>query len=97
MVEMDYSVAYFKMLLVHGGIVAILLFIKRYIEKKSPLKKGSFKILSQQMIDPKNRLSHIKFKDKEYLVVTGESGFLVDSFKSFEEDLKEEIENTNDN
>jgi flagellar biogenesis protein FliO len=97
MVEMDYSVAYFKMLLALGGIIAFLLLVKRYVEKKTPLKKGSFKILSQQMIDPKNKLSHIKFKDKEYLIVTGESGFLVDSFKSFENDLKEKIENTNDN
>jgi len=96
MVEMDYSFAYLKMLLALGAIVGFLLLIKRYVEKNSPLKKGAVKILSQQMLDAKNRISLIRYKDNDYLIVSGENGFLVDKFKSFDKDLKEEIENIND-
>jgi len=96
-VEVDYSLAYLKMLLALGVIIAILFFIKKYIHKITPLKKGDLQILSQQMLDRKNILSHIKFRDKEYLIVTGESGFLIDKFDSFEDNLKETIEDTNDN
>jgi hypothetical protein len=39
MVEMDYSVAYFKMLLVFGSTIVFLLFIK----EKITFKKGKFK------------------------------------------------------
>jgi len=96
MVDINYSFAYVKMLLVLAGIVAFLLFIKKLVEKKLPQAKSGIKILSQQMIDSKNRLSLIKYKDKEYLLVTGESGFLIDSYESFDKSLKEEIEDTDD-
>jgi len=96
MVEMDYSFAYLKMLLALGAIIGVLLLIKRYLQAKLPQTKSGIKILSQQMLDHKNRLSLVKYRDKEYLIVTGESGFLVDRYDSFEKDLKEEVENTND-
>jgi len=96
MVDINYSLAYMKMLLVLGLIVGVLLFIKRYMQNKLPHSKSGIKVISQQMLDHKNRLSLIKYKDKEYLIVTGENGFLVDKFESFDKNLKEEIENAND-
>jgi len=96
MVEINYSFAYLKMLFVLGLIVGVLLLIKKYLQNRLPQAKSGIKVLSQQMLDHKNRLSLIKYRDKEYLLVTGESGFLVDKFDSFDKSLKEEVENTND-
>ncbi len=100
MVEMNYSLAYLKMLLALGAIVGVLLFIKRYMEKKTPLGKSSIKILSQQMLDTKNKISLVRYKDKEYLIATGESGFLIDRFDTFDTTLdtklKETVEDDND-
>ena len=96
MVEMNYSLAYAKMLLVLGVIVGGLLLIKKYVQKKLPLNKGNIQVLSQQMIDTKNKITLIRYKDKEYLIATGESGFLIDKFDTFDTTLKEEIEDDND-
>ena len=44
------------------------------------LKKKEIDILDLRVVDPKNRLVLFRCRDKEYLVMTGETNCVVDSF-----------------
>ena len=94
---MDYTLSYIKMLVVLAIIIAFLLFMKKIVEKKNitGLISNDIQIKSTKMIDTKNRISVISYKDKEYLVLLGDNNLLLDSFDSFDKDLKEVIEKTN--
>ena len=102
MVEMDYSdytYAYIKMLLALGFIVAVLYILKRYIESKNLTtshKTQDIKIVSQKMIDTKNRITLIRYRDREYLLLIGEKSFMIDKFDTFEKVIKDN-ENINNN
>ena len=96
MIEMDYSYAYMKMLLALFVIVIFLYLVKKYIEKKNLLftnQKNDIKILSQKFIDTKNKITLIKYKDKEYLLYIGENSFLIDKFDNFETILQKKQDN----
>ena len=92
MVEVDYSLAYLKMILALGAIVAFLFWLKRYLMKKNYLslqKSDDIKIITQKPLDSKNKITLISYKDKEYLLMVGESGFKIDEYK------KEDFEDIN--
>ena len=80
------------MLLALGFVVGLLFLIKRFLEKKLPQTKSGVKIISHQMIDSKNKITIFHHKNKEYIIATGESGFLIDK----KDITKEDIENDND-
>lgn len=97
---MEYSFAYLKMIGVLAGIILLLLYVKKFLEKKNILNQNSndLVIKSQKMIDTKNRVALLGYKDKEYLVLLGDNNLLLDSFDSFDTKLKEaQDEETNDN
>jgi len=85
MVEVDYSLAYLKMLLALGVIVAFLLWLKKYLIKKnfSDIQKSDdIKIITQKPLDTKNKITLISFKNKEYLLLVGDSsGYKIDEFE----------------
>ena len=56
-------------------------------------KKSSITLLDAKNIDPKNRLVLIQCKNKEYLLLTGQSNTLIDTFEIEESNLSEEKEN----
>ena len=56
-------------------------------------KKSSITLLDAKNIDPKNRLVLIQCKNKEYLVLTGQSNTVIDTFEIEESNLSEEKEN----
>ncbi len=89
---MEYSFAYIKMLLALGAIVAFLFWLKSYLIKKNFIdikKNEDIKIIAQKPLDSKNRVTIIKYKNKEYLLLVGESGYLIDKFDTFDKVLKE--------
>ena len=47
-------------------------------------KKSEMNILDIRVIDPKNRLVLFRCRDKDYLVLTGETNCVVDSFAAQE-------------
>ncbi len=61
-------------------------------------KKSKIKVVEQKFLDPKNRVVLINFKDREYLILIGESNLLLDDYKEkanvpkFEGYLKENEE-----
>ena len=85
MVEMDYSLSYLKMLLALGAIVGFLLWLKKYILSKnfSDIQKSDdIKIITQKPLDTKNKITLISFKNKEYLLLVGDSsGYKIDEFE----------------
>ena len=85
MVEVDYSLAYLKMLLALGVIVVFLLWLKKYLIKKnfSDIQKSDdIKIITQKPLDTKNKITLISFKNKEYLLLVGDSsGYKIDEFE----------------
>ena len=48
------------------------------------------------MIDTKNRITLIRYRDREYLLLIGEKSFMIDKFDTFEKVIKEN-ENINNN
>ncbi len=77
--------AYLKMLAALGAIVAFLLWIKKYILSKnfSDIQKSDdIKIITQKPLDTKNKITLISFKNKEYLLLVGDSsGYKIDEFE----------------
>jgi len=97
---MQYSLAYLKMLVVLGAIIMLLLYVKKLLEKKNFLNinNNDLVIKSQKMIDTKNRVALLGYKNREYLVILGENNLLLDSFDSFDKKLEEvQDKNTNNN
>jgi len=94
LVEVNYTFAYMKMLLALGVIVALLLWLKRYLIKKNYAnfqKSVEIKVITQKQLDHKNKVTLISYKDKEYLLLIGDDGsFLIDKFESFDKVLKEQ-------
>ena len=52
-------------------------------------KNNSIVLLEAKAVDPKNRLVLIRCKNKEYLILTGESNTIVDSFDVAENNIQE--------
>lgn len=52
-------------------------------------KKNGIVLLDAKPVDPKNRLVLVRCKNKEYLLLTGESNVVVDSFAAAENDIQE--------
>lgn len=52
-------------------------------------KSNSIALLEAKAVDPKNRLVLIRCKNKEYLILTGESNTVVDSFDVAENNIQE--------
>jgi len=96
---MEYSFAYLKMLVILAAIIMLLLYVKKILEKKNLLNqnKNDLVIKSQKMIDTKNRVALLGYKDKEYLVILGDNNLLLDSFDSYEKVAREQDEKTNNN
>ena len=53
-------------------------------------KKAEINILDIRVVDPKNRLVLFRCQDKDYLILTGETNCVVDSFAA-QEQTKEEL------
>ena len=92
-----------------GAIDGSWLFQRGASLPKKADQKSSIKLLQQRVLDHKNRVVLISFKNKEYLLLLGESNILLDSFDSTKQDslfqshlneneeaLKEFITNHND-
>ncbi|HIO90673.1 MAG TPA: hypothetical protein EYG69_02765 [Campylobacterales bacterium] len=96
---MEYSFAYLKMLVILAAIIMLLLYVKKILEKKNLLNqnKNDLVVKSQKMIDTKNRVALLGYKDKEYLVILGDNNLLLDSFDSYEKVAREQDEKTNNN
>ena len=52
-------------------------------------KKAEINILDIRVIDPKNRLVLFHCRDKDYLILTGETNCVVDSFAAQEQTKKD--------
>ncbi len=52
-------------------------------------KSNSIVLLEAKAVDPKNRLVLIRCKNKEYLILTGESNTVIDSFDVAENNIQE--------
>ena len=100
MAEIDYSYAYFKMLFVLTFIIILLYLIKKFIEKKNlhPLNNtNEIKIISQKMVDTKNKITLIECRGKSYLLMIGEKSFLIDKYENFEKIIQEKTDENIDN
>jgi len=79
------------------GVIFLLTYLfKRFGTRwitgiSSSVKKSEINILDLRVIDPKNRLVLFRLRNKDYLVLTGETNCVVDSF------LCEDQEKTHDN
>lgn len=88
----DFSFAFAKVILVMALLILALWFLKKWIVKKSGASwlfgenasTGNIKILAQKPIDMRNRILLIGYEEKKYLVLTGDSNLLLDSFEDEE-------------
>lgn len=100
MAEIDYSYAYFKMLFVLTSIIILLYLIKKFIEKKNLHPLGNtheIKVVSQKMLDTKNKITLIECRGKAYLLMIGEKSFLIDKYDNFEKIIQEKKDENIDN
>ncbi len=96
----DFTFAFIKVLFVLGFMIAVLWGLKRWIEKKnrsgswlfqSNEEDQSIKIITQKPIDMKNKITLLKFRDKEYLVLLGENNLLLDKFHADEDEIFDKL------
>ena len=96
----DFTFAFIKVLFVLGFMIAVLWGLKRWIEKKnrsgswlfqSNEEDQSIKIITQKPIDMKNKITLLKFRDKEYLVLLGENNLLLDKFHADEDEMFDKL------
>jgi flagellar biogenesis protein FliO len=90
------------MLLVLAIIIVALLYIKKYIESRDLFKNRSegITIKSIKMIDTKNKIALASYRDRDYLLLLGESNLVIDSFdcdNSFDKSLEEAIDEDSNN
>jgi len=85
--------AYLKVLLVLAVLIGFLYLFKNWLlkrggkiqgnwlfDKSAQREKSDIKIVQQKGIDVKNRVALIAYKEKEYLVLLGNSNVVLDSF-----------------
>lgn len=107
--DIDISYKYTLVILVLLGLILFLYFFKNKFlgtlnGKESWLfkpvkseKKEHIKITHKKMIDAKNKLSLIEFKDKKYLVIIGTNGhLLLDKFDTMDIAIEDEGEENSD-
>jgi hypothetical protein len=87
------STAYLKVLMTLFGLIALLYFIKNWIEKRGGIegnwlfdkkhtrKHETINIIHQRALDVKNRVALISYGEKEYLLLLGSNNVLLDTFK----------------
>ena len=73
------------LIFVLGVIFFITYLFKRFGSRfiagmPAPLKKSELDLLDLRVVDPKNRLVLFRCRNKDYLVLTGETNCIVDSF-----------------
>ena len=83
--EASFLSALLGLVFVLGVIFFIAYLFKRFgshfiAGMPAPLKNKEIDILELRIVDPKNRLVLFRCRDKEYLVMTGETNCVVDSF-----------------
>ncbi len=114
--EDDMSVAFSKVMLILLALLAFLYFFKKWLSKQGGVIQGNWlfsqkkasdksdiKVTQQRALDVKNRLVLASYKDKEYLLLLGNSNLLIDSFDThtksnnndFDEILTENEESLN--
>ncbi len=87
------ATAYLKVLFVMALLLGVLYLFKRWLNQRQGMTKGSWlfqnikkdkkdsiQILQQRPLDMKNRIVHIVYKEKEYLLLLGNSNLLLDTF-----------------
>jgi flagellar biogenesis protein FliO len=90
--EYSFSFAFLKIMLVLGGLIALLWFLKKWLEKKSGgswlfgenEQNNQIKVILQKPLDMKNRVVLLSYGKKEYLVLLGENNLLLDRFEDDE-------------
>ena len=82
--EASFLSAVMGLVFVLGLILLLSWLLKRFgspvLSGCSDSKKKQITLLEARPIDPKNRLVLFRCRDKEYLMTTGESNMLIDSF-----------------
>ena len=89
----SFSSAFLKIIIVLGAIIAILWFLKKWMEKNrfgnwlfgNKEEVSQIKIVMQKPLDMKNRVVLFSYANREYLVLLGESNLLLDRFGNEEE------------
>ena len=83
--EASFLSALLGLIFVLGVIFLLTYLFKRFGARwitgiSSPAKKSGIDILDLRVVDPKNRLVLFRCRGKDYLVLTGETNCVVDSF-----------------
>ncbi len=86
--EYSFSTAFLKIMLVLGAMIALLWFLKKWMEKRSrgnwlfggKEDDSQIKIVMQKPLDMKNRVVLLSYENREYLVLLGENNLLLDRF-----------------
>jgi len=95
----SFSAAFLKIMLVLSGLIALLWFLKKWMEKKSGGnwlfgkndETSQIKVISQKPLDMKNRVVLLRYEEREYLVLLGENNLLLDRFEEGEEAAFEKL------
>jgi hypothetical protein len=90
--------AYLKVMLVLFALMALLYFLKKWLDNRTQgingnwlfnnatsKQKSDIKIIQQRAIDIKNRVALVRYNDKEYLILLGNTNILLDSFDTVKE------------
>ena len=82
--EASFLSAVMGLIFVLGLILLLSWLLKRFgspvLSGRLEQKKTQITLLEARQIDPKNRLVLLRCRGKEYLLATGESNMLIDSF-----------------
>lgn len=99
---MEHGVSFFS---AFSGLIFVLglIFLFSYLFKKfgGPMltgavtgkKKSQLELLDIRSVDPKNRLVLVRCREKDYLLMTGETNVVVDSFLANEDNVPQEVQN----
>ena len=90
--DYNFSFAFMKVMFVLGGLILLLWFLKKWLEKRNNQnwlfgKDGTqedIKVLQQKPIDMKNRVVLLGYEEKKYLLLLGENNLLLDKFEDEE-------------
>ena len=92
--DYNFSFAFLKIMLVLGGLILLLWFLKKWMEKKNGTAwlfgetqdTNTIKILAQKPVDMKNKVVLLSHQDKKYLLLLGETNLLLDRFEVEEDE-----------
>lgn len=93
--EASFLSAFLGLAFVLGIIFSITYLFKRFAPSLMTAtagngKKNGIVLLDVKAVDPRNRLVLVRCKEKEYLLLTGESNAVVGSFDAAADDIKED-------